>query len=156
MRQTRLLSVLILAGALAACGSSSSPATPATPTPLPAPPPTLAKAVPDSPADGEQLDNVRPTLTVVNGTSNQSAAKSYEFQISDNSTFSASAAASVFFPSTVLSGQVPEDASGKTKYEVDAGPAADDEVLLAGTPRPERHQLRLVRCPDAQDEAGWL
>jgi hypothetical protein len=116
MRQTRnVLSVVILAGALAACGSSSkSPASPSTPTTPVAP--TLTKPLADSPADGDQLDNLRPTLIVVNGTSNQSTAKTYEFQISDNSTFAASTGGSVWFASTASSGQVPEDPGGKTKY----------------------------------------
>jgi hypothetical protein len=115
VRQTRILSVLILAGALAACSDSSSPKSPTTPT-TPSGPPTLTKPVADSPAEGQQLDNVRPTLVVTNGTSNQTAAKTYEFQISDNSTFSASASVNMWFASTVSSSQIPEDASGKTKY----------------------------------------
>lgn len=116
MRQTRILSVFILAGALAACGDSSPSKNPSSPS-TPAGPPTLTRPAPDSPADGLQLDTVRPTLTVVNGTSSQStAAKTYEFQVSDNSTFSASATSSVYFAPTVSSGQVPEDPSGKTKY----------------------------------------
>ncbi len=115
MRQTHILSTVILAAALSACGGSSSSKSPTSPT-TPTAPPTLAKPLADTPGDGEQLDNVRPTLTVVNGTSNQTAAKTYEFQVSDNSTFSASANGSVWFMSTVSSGQVPEDPSGKTKF----------------------------------------
>jgi hypothetical protein len=120
VRYTRILAALILAGALPGCGGSSSPSNsptaPTTPT-TPTGPPTLTKPLADSPADAAQLDNVRPTLTVVNGTSNQTAAaKTYEFQISDNSTFSASANVNMWFATTVSSTPVPEDPSGKTKY----------------------------------------
>jgi hypothetical protein len=114
VRLLQIIPAIVLAGAVAACGGDSTPTNP-TPTPPPGPP-TLTKPVADSPADGAQLDNIRPTLTVVNGTSNQSAAKSYEFQVSDNSTFTASATPSMWFASTVSSSQIPEDASGKTKF----------------------------------------
>ena len=107
MKYLRMLPALALAGVVAACGGSKSPT-----SPTPTGPATLTKPGPDSPADGEQLDNVRPTLTIVNGTSNQAGARSYEFEISDNSTFTASANA------TVSSPNVAEDASGKTKYTV--------------------------------------
>jgi hypothetical protein len=109
VKQPGILSVLILAGTLAACGGkSNTPTSPTTPTPTTptTTPPTLTKPALDTPSDGAQLDNIRPTLTVVNGTSNQSAAKTYEFQVSDSSTFATNAATS----------QVPEDSSGKTKY----------------------------------------
>jgi hypothetical protein len=114
VRQTSFFSILVLAGALAACGGtpSSNPTTPSTPTA----PPTLSKPVLDTPADSAQLDNVRPTLTVVNGTSNQAAAKSYEFQVSDNSSFTIGGTANLYFALSVASGLVPEDVSGKTKY----------------------------------------
>ena len=70
MKQTGILSVLILAGTLAACGGkSNTPTSPTTPTTTP---PTLTKPALDTPSDGAQLDNIRPTLTVVNGTSNRS------------------------------------------------------------------------------------
>ena len=78
MKFLRILPALVLAGLVAACGGSKSSTSP---TPTPTGPATLTKPAPDSPADGEQLDNVRPTLTVVNGTSNQSGAKTYEFEI---------------------------------------------------------------------------
>jgi hypothetical protein len=115
VRQTRFLSILVLAGALAACGGSTPTSNPAGSSTTTAPP-TLSKPVLDTPADSTQLDNVRPTLTVINGTSNQAAAKSYEFQVSDNSSFSLSGAGNIYFALTVASGLVPEDLSGKTKY----------------------------------------
>src|SRR5712691_5714071 len=43
----------------------------------------ITAPTPDSPADAAQLSTLRPTLVVKNGTSDQSGAKVYEFQISD-------------------------------------------------------------------------
>src|SRR5436853_2858927 len=91
-----------------------------------APTPVLAKLtapVADSPSDNFQLDNLRPTLTVKNGTSSQPAgARTYEFQISDSSTFPSTASAkrrtiSGFSLVTTQSGVI-EDASGKTSFTV--------------------------------------
>jgi hypothetical protein len=102
--------------AVSACSNSSStPSTPSTPT-APTTPPTLTKPALDSPSDGAQLDNVRPTLTVVNGTSNQSGTKTYEFQVSDSSSFSARAAFDGFYATTVSGTGVAEDPSGKTTF----------------------------------------
>ncbi len=106
MKSLRMTLSLVLACVSSACSDSKSPTAPATPIPA-----TLTKPATDSPADGAQLDNVRPTLTVVNSTSNQSGTKMYEFQISDNSGFTASANA-------VSSPEVSEDPSGKTKFTV--------------------------------------
>lgn len=114
MRLLGLFPVIVLGAAVSACGGKSTPASP-TPT-APAGPATLTRPAADTPPDGEQLDNVRPTLTVVNGTSNQSGAKTYEFQVSDTSTFAASAGVNMWFAATISSGAVPEDPSGKTKF----------------------------------------
>ena len=107
MNSLRILPALILAGVVSACGGSKSPTSPSTPTG----PATLTKPGLDSPADGAQLDNLRPALTIVNGTSNQSGAKTYEYEISDSSTFTAG-------QNTLSSPGVAEDASGKTTYTV--------------------------------------
>ena len=96
MKLLRMTLPLVLAGLVPACGGSKSPTSPTTPTG----PATLSKPAADSPADGEQLDNIRPTLTIVNGTSNQAGAKTYEFEVSDNSAFTASLNDSVYFAST--------------------------------------------------------
>ena len=91
MRITRvILAVAVLAGA-SACSDNSNPSSPSDSTSTT--PATLTKPTPDSPADGAQTDTKRPTLTVNNGTSNQSSTpKTYEFQISDNvDVFTASA-----------------------------------------------------------------
>ena len=111
-----ILAVAVLAGA-SACSDSSSSSSPSSPTPVT--PATLTKPTPDSPADGAQLDTKRPTLTVNNGTSNQSTTpKTYEFQISDNSTFTASASFNAFFATTVSGTGVAEGTGGKTSYTV--------------------------------------
>ena len=107
MKSLRVTLPLVLACVVSACSDSKSPTAPATP-PAAA---TLTKPVADSPGDGAQLDNIRPTLTVVNGTPNQSGTKTYEFQISDNTAFTASANA-------VSSPEVSEDPSGRTKFTV--------------------------------------
>lgn len=67
-----------------------------------------------------QLGTLRPTLTVVNGTSDQSERRTYEFQISDRSDFAPlSSIPSATFVTTTRGG-VPEDSSGKTSYTPDA------------------------------------
>jgi hypothetical protein len=74
VKSFRMTLSLVLVCVVSACSDSNSPTAPATP-PVPA---TLTKPAADSPADSAQLDNVRPTLTVVNSTSNQSGTKTYE------------------------------------------------------------------------------
>lgn len=113
MKVLRILPALVLTGFVAGCGGSKSSTGP---TPTPSGPATLTRPGLDAPADAAQLDNVRPTLTIVNGTSNQAGAKSYEFELSDNATFTAGVNAA--FASTVSSPEVAEDPSGKTKYTV--------------------------------------
>ena len=115
MRITRvILAVAVLAGA-SACSDSSSPSSPSNSTSSTSP--TLTRPTPDSPADGAQLDTKRPTLTVNNGTSNQaSTPKTYEFQISDNSTFTASGSFNAYFATTVSGKGVAEGTGGKTSF----------------------------------------
>jgi hypothetical protein len=115
MRITRvILAVAVLAGA-SACSDSSSPSSPSNPTPNT--PATLTKPTPDSPADGAQMDTKRPTLTVNNGTSNQSSTpKTYEFEIADNATFTASGSFNAYFATTVGGKGVAEGAGGKTSF----------------------------------------
>lgn len=76
----------------------------------------------DTPADEAQLDNLRPTLTVRNGTSDQATGtRTYEFQISDDQNFTSSAAGgSVAFRVVVNKNAVPEGANGRTSFTVDA------------------------------------
>ena len=77
--------VVILIGVAVACGGSS-PQTPAGPTPDPGPT-NLTAPTPETPVGDPQLDTLRPTLTVRNGTSTGTGARVYEFQISDSSGF---------------------------------------------------------------------
>lgn len=108
MKSLRIVPALVLVASAAACGGSKSSTSP---TPTPTGPATLTKPGLDSPADAAQLSTLRPALTIVNGTSNQTGAKTYEYEISDSSTFGAG-------PNTVASPDVAEDASGKTTYTV--------------------------------------
>lgn len=111
------LGVCGLVGLLsAACGDDKKPATPTAPTAQTA---HLTAPVPDSPSDNTQLDNLRPTLTVNNGTSDvATGTRTYEFQVSDASDFStAGHAASTFKVVTSKTG-VPEGGSGKTSFVV--------------------------------------
>ena len=108
MKSLRMTLSLMLACVVSACTGTKSPTAPAATTPPVAT--TLTTPAADSPGDGAQLDNVRPTLTVVNSTSSQSGARTYEFQIADNSEFAANANA--------VSQEVSEGPSGKTTFTV--------------------------------------
>jgi hypothetical protein len=103
---------------VAGCGGDSNP-TPATPTPVNA---TLSAPRLDSPTASAQLDTLRPTLTVQNATSDQPAgARTYEFQISDTTSFTAATTQSVNgFSATVGKTGVAEGAGGKTSFTVES------------------------------------
>ena len=80
----------------------------------------LTAPTPDSPAENAQLATLRPTLTVRNATSSQAGARLYEFQISDNTGFTASGGVlSVYYAVIVNKTGVAEDPSGKTSFTVD-------------------------------------
>ena len=117
MRRAWLTGVCALIVVASACGGSSK--TPTGPTPVVNP--KLTAPTPDSPADGEQLATLRPTLTVRNGVSDQPGARTYEFQISDTSEFASATTQQIvtFFSSLNKTG-IPEDASGKTSFTPDA------------------------------------
>jgi hypothetical protein len=109
---------LVLAIVAAACGGDKSVTAP---TPVPKAP-VLTAPQADSPADDAQLDSVRPTLTVRNGTSDQpEGARTYEFQISDNESFANAGGlmSSAGFALAVSKQGVVEDAGGKTSFGVD-------------------------------------
>ena len=102
----------------AACGSKSSPTSPTTSSSR------LTAPTADTPADGAALGAYRPTLSVRNGSSpDQSAAKLYEFQISDKSDFSASSTGS--FTVAIHRTDIPEGSGGATSFtpDVDLQPA---------------------------------
>lgn len=114
-----LCAALVTAATLAACGEKKTPTTP-TPPPAAA---TVTAPKPDSPADNAQTDSLRPTLTVTNATSDQATGtRTYEFQISDTTTFSAATTASTIsgFDAQVGKAGVPEGAGGKTSFTVEA------------------------------------
>jgi hypothetical protein len=105
---------LCLAAALvtAACGGTDNPAGPS-----PGTSPTLTPPAVQSPAEDVQLDTLRPTFVVQNGTSTGSGARSYEFQISDRNDFASSVAAHVpGFAVLVSQSGVAEGAAGTTSF----------------------------------------
>jgi hypothetical protein len=96
------------------CGGKKSP-TSATPVTANLTAPKL-----DSPAANEQLDTLRPTLTVTNATADQSGTRTYEFQISDSNAFTnATTSQIVGFAITVGKTAVPEGSNGKTSWTPD-------------------------------------
>lgn len=121
-RSTRLSAVLAaaaLATLTAACGSDSpAPSTPTTPTPPPVQAPRLTAPTADGPANNTQLDTLRPTLTVRNGSSDQAGTRTYEFQISDNSEFAAAGYSARAYRVVVNKTGVAEG-SGTTSFTVE-------------------------------------
>ena len=82
----RIVAVAGLALAVA-CSKNSSSGPPTEPSPNPGNP-TLTAPTPETPVNDAQLDTLRPTFTVRNGTSTAAGARTYEFQVSDRSDFS--------------------------------------------------------------------
>ena len=120
MRNARIILAIVLLGAALGCGSDKTtvagPSSSSSGTTQSAAA-VLTKPTPDSPGDGEQLDTKRPTLTVANGTSTQATpAKTYEFQVSDTSGFTATATFNVWFAITATGTGIAEGSNGKTSY----------------------------------------
>ena len=107
--------------AAVACGGGSTPApTPTTPTPTtPTTPTSIAAPAAAGPGADEQLTSLRPTLIVTNSSTANSGTRTYEFQVSDKSDFTASGGASANFPVTVTKTGVAEG-TGSTSYTVEA------------------------------------
>lgn len=80
--------------------------------------PRLVPPVPDTPTNAQTLDTLRPTLTVKNGSSNQTGARTYDFEISTAADFAGLPNASGAATSLVKT-SVPEGANGTTSYAVD-------------------------------------
>lgn len=78
--------------------------------------PNLTAPAPDLPQDDALLDTLRPTVTVRNGTSSLSGTRTYEFQISDRSDFSALTTAATSFDVVVSQTGVAEDPDGTTSF----------------------------------------
>jgi len=96
------------------CGGSDSNSTPTTPAP------TLTAPSIRTPADNAQTDTLRPTLTVANVSSDQqTGARTYEFQVSDNTNFSVSGAGVPGFAAMVSKTGVSEGSGGTTSFTVD-------------------------------------
>ena len=105
------LGLTVVAFSAVSCGGSKS-ATPITPTPTPTPPPvtvTLTAPAHVTPADDAQTSTLQPELTVVNATSSQSGVKTYEFEVSSASDFTAI---------VVRTDNVAENANGQTAWTV--------------------------------------
>ncbi|NUR55752.1 MAG: hypothetical protein HOQ29_15000 [Acidobacteria bacterium] len=99
-----------------ACGGKDQ--SPTTPTPAAA---TLSAPALDSPSANEQLDTLRPTLTVRNATADQTGTRTYEFQISDSAGFTNATTSNVTgFAAAIGKAGVPEGANGKTSWTPDA------------------------------------
>jgi hypothetical protein len=99
----------------AACGGDSQ--TPNAPTPVA---PTLTTPALESPAKDEQLDTLRPLLTVRNATASQAGTRTYEFQVADNTSFTAATTSNIAgFAATVSKTGVPEGSNGKTGFTPD-------------------------------------
>ncbi len=119
-RATRRLSALFCLSVLvAACdsstGASRSPTSPSGPGPI-----TLTPPVSVSPVGDQQLATLRPTLTVQNVTSTQGGTRTYEFQISDRSDFSAATESPLRgFLVVVSRTGVPEGSGGTTSFTPD-------------------------------------
>jgi len=131
------LSVL---GMAIACGGSSSPSPSPTPTPTN---PTLTAPGVDSPADDTQLDTLRPTLIVRNGTSTVAGTRTYEFQISDSSDFASSTAPVAGLAVTVTQTGVAEGAGGTTSFT----PASDLQ--------PSTRMYWRARVSQGSATSGW-
>ena len=94
-----------------ACGGNDSPSSP---TPVPA---NLTAPALESPANDLQLDTLRPELIVRNATSDQTGARTYEFQVSDNTGFIAVTTSNIEgFAATVGKSGVSEGTNGRTSF----------------------------------------
>jgi hypothetical protein len=101
---------VVLAGLAIACGGSDkSPAGPTSPGNV-----TLTAPAPDTPINDVQLDTLRPALTVRNGTSTGTGARTYEFQISDRNDFTTSVMSYIPGLSVVVSQSGVAEGSGGT------------------------------------------
>ena len=109
-RLRSLVTLSMISIAIACGGSDNAPSGPTSPSGTSA----LAAPVPQSPVDDAQLTTLRPTLTVRNSTATGTGTRSYEFQITDRSDFSAAS----LRPLGILVSQtgVPEGPDGTTSF----------------------------------------
>lgn len=115
MKQRNVCLFLFVLVAVAACGSDSTPNTPTQPAA------TLTAPALDSPAKDEQLETLRPVLTVRNATATQTGTRTYEFQVADNTGFTAATTSNIEgFAATTSKSGVAEGTGGKTSFTPDA------------------------------------
>lgn len=125
VRWSVVLTAACVAGAIA-CSDGGSREVPLSPTPNPGGSGTLTAPVAETPVNDTQLDTLRPTLTVRNGTSTVSGTKTYEFQISDRTDFSSNVQSYIPGLMVVVSRTgVVEGTGGTTSFtpDVDLQPA---------------------------------
>ena len=109
-----LVVVLAVVVPVAACSKDESPTSPGGQSGGPV---TLSAPVAESPAANVQLDTLRPTLTVKNVTPSGTGTRTYEFQVSDTTTFTSALTSNVTgFAATVGAANVPEGTGGTTSY----------------------------------------
>jgi len=105
-----------VAALTAGCGGKDA-STPTSPAPVAA---NLTAPALDTPAMNEQLDTLRPMLTVKNATADQSGTRTYEFQIADSTNFTSALTSQLAgFAATVGKTSVPEGTGGKTSWSPD-------------------------------------
>jgi len=80
----------------------------------------LTAPAPQTPGDGDQLETLRPTLTVTNGTSDQTGSRTYEFQIADNEAFSTAIASFITSYAVVVEKTGVPEGTGTTSFSPDA------------------------------------
>ena len=103
-----------LAVILAATACSKDAANPTGPAPAAA---NVSAPALEAPAPDSQLDTLRPTLTVRNATSDQSGTRTYEFQISDSTSFTSATTSNIVgFAATVGATAVAEGPNGTTSW----------------------------------------
>jgi hypothetical protein len=122
-----LVYVFALSMILPACGSGTGgsrqvPTSPTTPSPSPGGggPVTLTVPVPVSPANGEQLSTLRPTLVVQNATASVQGTRTYEFQVSDRADFTLGSSLTASFAVAINQTGVAEGGDGRTTFVVGA------------------------------------
>ena len=80
--------------------------------------PRLVPPVPDTPSNAQQLDTLRPTLTIRNGSSNQTGTRTYDFQVSTAADF-AGLPNSGGLATSYVKTNVAEGSNGTTSLTVD-------------------------------------
>ncbi len=113
-----LLFVVSMAVATITCGGSTPPTSPGGNNPPPSGGGSTAPAR-DAPADDEQLTTIRPALRVRNGTSAQTGARTYEFQISDRNDFAAGGGSTSAYYARTFSRTGVAEGSSTTSIDVD-------------------------------------